>query len=248
MSLVAPLLALLALLFAQRTFQRYLQSTLLLLLRRPQRALLVYALLLFPGVVLHEAAHWVAARLLGVRTLGLSLLPRATGDRRIRLGYVETVHTDPLRAALIGLAPLALGLTALALIVTGPLGLREAAAVARGAWDEVLHWPALVTGRPDAAWWLYLAVTVSNTMMPSEADRRAWLWVAGAGALLTVVLAGVDGAAVLWQWLEPGLAALGRYLTAVILFAAILDLGLSAGLWLATWLLSRLTGMEVIRA
>ncbi len=248
MSIVTPWLALLALLFAQRTFQRYLQSTLLLLLRRSQRALLVYALILLPGVLLHEAAHWFTARLLGVRTLGLSLLPRATGDRRISLGYMETVHTDPLRAAFIGLAPLVLGLTVLALIVSGPLGLRETNAVAAGAWGEVLRWPVLVASRPDAAWWLYLAMAVSNTMMPSEADRRAWLWVAAAGLLLALLLAGLGDAAALWQRLEPGLTALGEHLTAVLLFAAVLDLVLSGGLWLATWILSRLTGLEVVRA
>jgi hypothetical protein len=85
------------------------QAIFLLITRRTDIALVLFSLLFFPGVVLHETSHYVLARLLGVRTGHFSLLPQPLPDGRLRLGYVETASTDLLRDALIGITPLLAG-------------------------------------------------------------------------------------------------------------------------------------------
>ena len=97
------------LLLLQRALQREIQTILLLLTRRPEISLAIFSILFFPGVFLHEASHWLMARLLGVRTGRFSLIPQPLGNGRVRLGFVETASPDIVRDALIGVAPLISG-------------------------------------------------------------------------------------------------------------------------------------------
>ena len=73
---LAAAVALLLLVFLQRWIHTHLHGVSLLLTGRPEWAVIVYAVILFPGVFLHEASHWLAATLTGVRTGGVSLMPR----------------------------------------------------------------------------------------------------------------------------------------------------------------------------
>ena len=65
--------------------------------------------LFFPGTVVHEMAHLLSAGLLFVKTGSMELFPKIT-ESEIRLGSVEIAKTDPLRRAIIGVAPVLLGL------------------------------------------------------------------------------------------------------------------------------------------
>ncbi len=153
-----------------------LQRVLLLFFRKIEIAFFFYALLLLPGIVLHEASHLLAARLLGVRTRSFSILPKLRSDGTIRFGYVETERVDPIRSALIGAAPLVSGILVLALLVYGNLGMDPIWMVGDGFGVETLplFWERLID-MPNLGWWLYLAIVVSNTMLPSSADRAAWI-------------------------------------------------------------------------
>ncbi|MDX1523056.1 MAG: hypothetical protein R3264_15630, partial [Anaerolineae bacterium] len=82
-------IALPLLLLLQRWIQTHLSGLALLLVGRPERAIIIYAILLFPGVLLHEISHWLAAKLLGVHTGSFSILPRLQRDGTVQLGYVE---------------------------------------------------------------------------------------------------------------------------------------------------------------
>ncbi len=153
-----------------------LQRVLLLFFRKIEIAFFFYALLLLPGIVLHEASHLFAARLLGVRTRSFSILPKLRYDGTIRFGYVETERVGPIRSALIGAAPLVSGILVLALLVYGNLGMDPIWMVGDGFGVETLplFWERLID-MPNLGWWLYLAIVVSNTMLPSSADRAAWI-------------------------------------------------------------------------
>ena len=59
--------SLIILLFMQRWIHTHLHGLFLLLMGKPERAVVLYALFLFPGVLLHEVSHWLAATFLGVR-------------------------------------------------------------------------------------------------------------------------------------------------------------------------------------
>jgi hypothetical protein len=216
----------------QRWMTGCLQRLLAWVLRSPRRALMAYALLLLPGVILHETSHWLAARLLGVRATSFSLLPKLTRNGNLRLGYVQTEAVDPLRASLIGAAPLVTGTAVLWLlgahVFTWDL---FAQAVVEGRPEALLDGLKAVTQVPWWGVWVYLAIVVSNTMVPSRADRAGWGWI-GVAALL------VGSGLLLFGWgeeaaslAEAPLRAILTYLAAAFTLTAVLDLLLGLPLW-----------------
>ena len=71
-------------------------------------AIQLLAVLFFPGVVIHELAHWLIASILFVPTGEIEFLPRVQGNM-VKLGSVGIGSTDPIRRFFIGVAPLFLG-------------------------------------------------------------------------------------------------------------------------------------------
>jgi hypothetical protein len=61
-------------------YNRETQAVFLLLTRRGEVAMVLFAVLFFPGVLLHEVSHYVMAQLLGVRTKRFSLIPKPLPD------------------------------------------------------------------------------------------------------------------------------------------------------------------------
>jgi hypothetical protein len=170
------LLLLAPFLFLQRQLHREIQSVFLLLTRRTDISLALFSLFFFPGVLLHESSHYIIARLLGVRTGGFSLLPKPLTDGRLQLGYVETVKTDFLRDALIGVAPLITGGLFVAYAGMSRLGLPSLwDSLSSGGQRTIADAITQLSKLPDFWLWFYLIFTISSTMMPSPSDRRAWL-------------------------------------------------------------------------
>jgi hypothetical protein len=236
-----------ALLVLQHRMLRYLQGLLLLLTNSPKISFLIYAALFLPGVALHEIGHWLVARLLGVRTRGFSLKPVLRRDGSYRLGYVKIAETDPFRAALIGAAPLAVGAAVLTLIGFRFLSMDQLGrSVLAGAWAEAADHVRRMGTLPVLWLWLYLVLSVSNTMLPSAADRAAWVSVALATLLLAGLIALLGVGAQVLAWMRPGAGALARALASVLTLAAAVDLVAIPPLWLAWRLAARLTGREVV--
>jgi hypothetical protein len=112
-------IALPILLLLQRWIHRHLHGLALLVTGVKGWALILYAIILFPGVLLHELSHWFTALILGVRTGSFSVLPKSRSDGSVQLGYVEyykTANVGPIRESLIGSAPLVVG-TAIILLI-----------------------------------------------------------------------------------------------------------------------------------
>ncbi len=199
------------LLLVERWIHRHLQGTMLLLTGDPEVAVLLYALPLLPGIFLHELSHALAAVLLGVRVGRISIRPKLAGQR-VQLGFVPVERTDAVRASLIGLAPLLAGSAATLLIGYRVFGLGTLdVALAAGGWTDLA--PALLSAlRASDAWlWAYVIFAVSNTMLPSRADRQAWtpviifllligvlVWVAGLGPAVLERLTGPVTIALRW--------------------------------------------------
>lgn len=232
----------------QRILYRELQSVFLLITRRPSTALGLFSLLLFPGVFLHELSHYLMARLLGVRTGRFSLLPKALSNGNVRLGYVETAATDPLRDTLIGAAPLISGMAVIILLGLGPLGILPLAGYLFSAdwnlfWSEAAKLPA----RPDFWLWFYLAFAVSSTMLPSSSDRRAW-WSIGLFVGIVLVLALLPGVSEWMQvYLAPVLNRGLRGMAMVFVASGLIHLVLIPPFWLLRIAISRVTGLRVVR-
>lgn len=184
-------IALPVLLLLQRWIHAHLHGLSLLLTGKPERAIYLYAIILFPGVLLHELSHWVTATLLGVRTGSLSLLPRRAPDGNLQLGYVEYYRSktlDPLRESLIGGAPLIVGTIVILLISFNVFSVVDfAQAVASGDLDLMTFALANLFKTNYVLLWIYLLFAISNAMMPSKSDRRAW----PAFLVVMIILAGL---------------------------------------------------------
>ncbi len=175
LSLAAVIATLVPLVALEKWIHQHLHGVAYLFTRNKDAAVLLYAVPLFPGVVLHELSHWMMAKLVGVRTSSLSLLPKRDRSGHIRLGSVVIERTDPIRASLIGVAPLIscsvvvlfIGYWVFGVSTMGEALLRGDVAAIAATFLEMLH-------VPDMWLWLYLLFALANAMLPSSSDRETW--------------------------------------------------------------------------
>jgi hypothetical protein len=204
--LVQLLVVLSLLLWADRWLHRHLQGVMLLLTEDREIALWLYAIVLLPGVILHELSHALVAKLVGVKIGRINILPQRS-DRRIQLGFVPIEDTDFLRASLIGAAPLVVGSSAVVAIGYLIFGTPEIIAALRsGDWLIGLQELATVAQAPDVWLWGYLVFAIANAMLPSRSDIHAWPTLAFVVALVAGAVVFLGGTAIL-------LTGLGRFLT-----------------------------------
>lgn len=241
------LIALLPLLFLQQRLHQEMMAVFLLLTRNQGAALVLFSLLFLPGVVLHEMSHWLTAKLLGVRTGKIWLIPERLPDGNLRMGYVEAERVDFVRESLVGFAPLLFG--GLFVAYAGLYQLKF-----HLLWGTLMNvqWAALpgafaaLYAQADFWLWFYLTFVVSATMMPSPSDRQAWMpliWFAA----MVLGLAFLAGAG---PWLAVNLApGLNNVLRAAAVVFGI-SIAVHIVLLLPTVLvrrgLNRLTGLAVV--
>lgn len=233
------------LLMIERWIHRHLQGTMLLLVGDREIAVILYALPLMPGIVLHEISHALTARCLGVRAGRISIGPQLA-DERIQLGFVPVEETDFVRASLIGLAPLLAGTAVILLIGYSvfDIGVMQQGFV-NGNWTDVAKGLAETLRAPDVWVWLYLIFAVSNTMLPSESDREAWMPILLFMVLVAVLawLTGLGPRIVDYMSQPLDLAAL--WLTAMYVFTIVADLPFVLLIALLERLLGHLKGVRV---
>ena len=234
-------------LLVQRWLHREIQALLLLITRRPGLSMGLFSLFFFPGVLLHESSHYLAARLLGVKTGRFSLLPKLTDEGKLRLGYVETEQAGAVTDAFIGTAPLLVGGAVIAFLGSVCLGMVPLAIFMRqGDWTSFFQGLLAVPRQNDFWLWFYLAFTISSTMLPSASDRHAWLPV-GIGfsvvlALLVIAGAGPWMVNTLGPWANQALLGLAL----IFGISLALHLALALPVWGLRHLVSRLTGLQVV--
>jgi hypothetical protein len=232
--------------FLQRALHREIQAFFLILTRSAGVTQVLFALIFFPGVLMHELSHFLSAKLLAVQTGRFSLIPQAQADGKLRLGYVETASGGFVRDALIGAAPLVAGSAFVALAGIYLLHLLPLWDVMRAAdWEAFWTLLKAVPGSPDFWLWFYLTFTVSSTMLPSQSDRHAWL-------PLGILIVGLVGAATLagaGTWMLTNLAPrLNQFLGVLAMIfglSGILHLTLVIPFFLLHQGLSRATGMDI---
>jgi hypothetical protein len=176
----------------KRWLSKHLYGLGLLLGGSHDTAILVYFLLLLPGVLAHELSHWLAAKILRVPVGKISIGPLEKGSGATRLGSVSMGRTDPVRAGLIGLAPLVTGSILILAIAYYAFGLAVPgslqASLSLEQVEIALHGYLSV---PNLWLWVYLIFSISNAMLPSESDRQAWLSLLMYGCAAAVVLYGL---------------------------------------------------------
>lgn len=250
MPFVWVLITLPILLILQRWIHRHLHGLSYLITGNKNWATILYAIILFPGVLLHELSHWISATLLGVRTGAFSLLPKTKSDGSIQLGYVEyykTSRVGPVRESLIGAAPLVTGSIVVLLIGIQIFDVDQiAASIQNGDIEILANTLSNLFSTADFLIWLYLLFAVSNAMMPSSSDRKAW----PAFALIMVVLAVILYVLGLQDYLLAGVAGPVATLSGFLGLAFSLTIGVNLFFMLfvhsSEWLISRAKGVDVV--
>ena len=253
MELISPMLVLLVqvlvvlglLLWADRWLHRHLQGVLLLLTDDQEIALWLYAIVLLPGVFLHEISHAFVATLVGVKIGRISLLPKR-GAQRIQLGFVPIEETDFIRASLIGGAPLIFG--SIAVIAIGYLvfGTPEIiAALSEGDW--VLGIESFLQGlrAPDVWLWVYLVFTISNTMLPSRSDLHAWPFLGMLAVALGILIAVAGGTSLILDGVGRFLTIAVRWLVLLVASTLLVDVPFFAVIFVLQKIIERLKGVRL---
>lgn len=228
--------------FLQQWLHRHIQSLGLVLTGDYGCAVRLLFYLLLPGVFLHELSHYVAAKLLLVRTSKFKLGVGNARKQSISLGSVSVDHTDPLRESLIGVAPFVVGISAICLIVGYGFDLWPASGLSIGEFVRRVQIYA-----HDWTTWLdlYLIFAVSTAMIPSESDREPWgpvMIVFGVGTAILFLLG--------WTPRVPSdVVTQARHLIDMLTFAlgiaVIVNAAVAVSLWLMEQTVLQISGRRV---
>lgn len=244
------MVALPILILLQRWIHRHLHGVAYLVTGNKNWAVVLYAIILLPGVLLHELSHWLTAQILGVRTGSLSILPKRTRDGAIQLGYVEyykTRNVGPIRESLIGSAPLITGTAVILLIAYNVLDLNSLVESLQSGDVAILSRAlTLLFETGDFLVWLYLLFAISNAMMPSASDRRAWPAFLLLLAILTIVLYLIGVADDVVSGLAGPVATVFGYLAMAFSLTIGVDLFFMLLIHSVEWLISRIKGVDVV--
>lgn len=198
MGFIAILLLELFFLFALSHFLiRSLSMVLVRLTKSTQATVGILAVIFFPGVVIHELSHMVAAGVCFVPVGEMSLYPVITKDG-VRLGSVAIGKTDPLRRAIIGFAPVFAGLLIIVSIVY-----------------FFTHDTSFLSAMEDSGWKNavfffvgYVLFVVSNTMFSSKKDMEGAIELL-VGVVVLCIVAWLLGVRVEYAFFEALLSGKG---------------------------------------
>lgn len=196
-------------LFLQRWLQQHIQGLTYAVTGNPGCAVRVLFLVLLPGVLLHEASHWLVANLVGVRTGKVSIGLGKMRGKHFSLGSVTVERSDPLRESLIGVAPFIVGILAVWALMGFGFDL----------WAP--NDPAQVLDRisstlSDPLTWvaLYVVFAVSTSMIPSESDREPW-------GVIIAIFAGIGALALILGWtpnITPDVIEMAQQVLTTLIF------------------------------
>jgi hypothetical protein len=117
------------------------------------------SLIVLPGTLVHEMAHLLVAGVTLVPVGDISLMPEIK-ENGVKLGHVEIQKTDFFRRALIGFAPVFVGIG----ILVGGIAFANSQFFSQGSYPI---WLILVL--------FYLTVVIGNTMFSSRKDLEGTL-------------------------------------------------------------------------
>ena len=155
-------------------------------------AMVILFLIYLPGILIHEASHWLVARLLGLKTSKFRVWPKYNRNN-IGLGSVTVASGGAVYDSLVGLAPLLVGSALIVLIGEQVFDTQTLAFAWRTGrlLDGLTFVVDGLAHRPDSLLWSYLLFAIANAMMPSASDRAPLkslgIYVVLIGALFVLV-------------------------------------------------------------
>jgi hypothetical protein len=230
----------------ERWMHKHLQGLGLLLTNNPQAAVLIYYLLLLPGVALHEASQWLLAKILRVKIKRFQLWPEKQKGG-IKLGMVEIEKDiDATRATMIGMIPVVAGCAVIAWIGSTRFDLPTlATAFASQDLGTILAGLNVFISTPDFWLWVYLVFAIANAMMPEAHDVINWWILIVPFAGLIAFLLVLDQAILVAALMEGPVAAAGSYLSLALGIALAVDLLVMGLIALTEAIFSRVLDREL---
>ncbi len=206
---------------------------------------ILYYTVFLPGVFLHELIVWFTAGMLNVRATGDFKFPDKQEIAELKLNFVkyDVKKTGAFRLFVINLMPLIGGMAFIWFVVTNVLQ--------TDLLIRVLQMDASVTfeqafsrliASPDLLLWLYLAFTVSATMIPNPATLRGGrlLLIPAAVAVIALFALGV-GVQVLTNFFTQ-IAQGANLLTGVFVSVIAVNLFMTGVLGVIESTIERITG------
>jgi hypothetical protein len=232
---------------AIRWIHKHVQGLGLLITNDPQGAVLIYYLALVPGVALHEGSQWFLAKMLRVKIKKFRLWPEKQRGGTIRLGLVEIdEETDNVRATLVGVIPLVVGIGVIALLGGwrfDPTNLL--AAMATGDLPTIGAAFGDFLNAPDFWLWAYVVFAIANTMLPEEHDRIFWIPIVGVLIGLVVLLLVLDLGILVWAGLDGPLAQLAASMSLALILSLCIDWLVMGLIWVLERVLGHVLNREV---
>ena len=189
-----PWLLIAAILYAFRELERWLHQHIFkvgwLLTKNYQTTTILYYTFFLPGIVLHEVIYWLVAGILDVRADRAIEWPEAQEIGELQLNFIQLEKdAGRVKVAMISTAPLIAGIVAIYLIANNVLNISAILETASsGSLSDVTTAVSNLTASSDFWLWLYLAFTISNTMMPRFDELRGWWVILGMIISIAVVL------------------------------------------------------------
>jgi hypothetical protein len=218
-------LLLLLLAWMSRQIGLLIQEVIYRLTRSADLAMVILFIVYLPGILVHEAAHWLMAKALGLKTGKFRVWPRKQG-RQIGMGSVSVARGGTVADSAVGLAPLIIGSILVALIGTQVFQTEQIGVIWQtGNWGVLFErWQSALTSNADGLLWSYLLFAVANAMLPSSSDREPLksllLYILIFGGVYFLLDRSGQFFFQLAAWLVPSI----QILVSALLFIAILDI------------------------
>ena len=179
------------------------------------------------------------------------MFPRQHADGSLQLGYVEyyrDASLGPVRESVIGAAPLIFGTTVVWLIGRYVFQIPDVISLLNTPdIGNLLAAINQMLGTSDLFIWLYLLFAVSNAMMPSPSDRRAWPMLGVVIGTTVVILLGLEqlGTTGLLEHTLAPLATVCVYITLAFVLTILVDILFIIVIWLMELIFGRLSGRRI---
>ena len=235
------------LVYVEKWIHRHMQGVGLLVTNNEQAAMLIYYLIMLPGVALHEFSQFILAKLLRVKVKKFRLWPEEHKRGQIRLGLVEIdKKTDTVRATMVGMIPIVMGTLVIALIGTLLFDFEVLnAALASGDLPSISAGLREFMSVPDFWLWIYLIFSIANAMLPEDHDEINWWMLGGVVVAIFAFLWILDLSILIQAGLEGPVARLGQWLSLALVFSLVLDLLVMLVLSILEPILTRLLEREL---
>lgn len=164
--------------FLSRQTLKALNNLLLLATKNRNLTTQILTMLFLPGTIIHELSHLFVAGILFVPTGKLNFSP-VVEEGRVKAATLEVAKTDPFRRALIGLAPLLVGLV---------VSIGSIVWFYQANQELIANSPFSVFALKETYLLAFILFQVTNTMYASQEDLEGMLALGATILILTTTL------------------------------------------------------------